>query len=186
MPTYTLCGECHEKQMKGHTDGGRGSHAHAYHLELVDQGCQMEKPAEETTACLACHAIAENRCDGCHTRHRFSTAEARKPTSCGVCHSGPEQYEYEMYMQSYHGMIYQGEGQNWDWTKPLNAKNYVVPTCAYCHMQDGEHNVTKSSTVYTYMGTSLVDRGLTGIRQRVMHGLIRARAAIHHDSPETI
>ena len=26
-------------------------------------------------------------------------------------------------------------------------------------MQDGEHNVTKSFTVYTYMGTSLVDRG---------------------------
>src|SRR3990167_8375752 len=28
--------------------------------------------------------------------------------------------------------------------------------------------------------------GLTGIRRRVMHGLIPARAAIHHDSPETI
>ncbi len=159
MPTYTLCGECHEKQLKGHRDGGRGSHAHAYHLELIDQGCQMEKPAEETAACLACHAIAENRCDGCHTRHRFSAAEARKPTSCGVCHSGPEQYEYEMYMQSYHGMVYQGEGQNWDWTRPMNAKNYVVPTCSYCHMPEGNHNIMRMSTVYTYMGTSLADRG---------------------------
>ena len=81
MPSCDLCGECHEKQLKGHREGGRGSHAHAYHLELVDQGCQMEKPAEETAACLACHAIAENRCDGCHTRHRFSAAEARRPTS---------------------------------------------------------------------------------------------------------
>lgn len=62
-------------------------------------------------------------------------------------------------MQSYHGMVYQGEGQTWDWTKPLNAKNYVVPTCAYCHMPEGEHNVTRMSTVYTSMGTSLVDRG---------------------------
>ncbi len=78
---YTLfyCGECYGKQLKGHREGDRGSHAHAYHLELVDQGCQMEKPAEETTACLACHAIAENRCDGCHTRHRFSAAEAKNP-----------------------------------------------------------------------------------------------------------
>ena len=58
MPTYTLCGECHEKQLKGHREGERGSHAHAYHLELVDQGCQMEKPAEETAACFArsCHS----------------------------------------------------------------------------------------------------------------------------------
>ena len=45
-------------------------------------------------------------------------------------------------------------------------------------MQDGELNVTKTSAVYTYAGTSLVDRGgLTGIRRSVMHGLIRARAA---------
>ncbi len=158
MPGYDLCGECHEKQLKGHREGGQGSHAHAYHFELIDLGCQIEKPAEETAACLGCHAI-ENRCDGCHTRHRFSTAEARKPTSCAVCHSGPEQYEYEMYMQSYHGMIYQGEGQTWDWSKPLNAENYTVPTCAYCHMPKGDHNVISTSTVYTYMGTSLVDRG---------------------------
>ena len=62
-------------------------------------------------------------------------------------------------MQSYHGMIFQGEGQTWDWTKPLNAGNYTVPTCAYCHMPKGDHNVISSSTVYTFMGTSLVDRG---------------------------
>jgi len=90
MPAYDLCGECHEKQLRGHRQSGQGSHANAYHLELIELGCQTEKPAEETAACLGCHAI-ENRCDGCHTRHRFSTAEARKPTSCAVCHSGPEQ-----------------------------------------------------------------------------------------------
>ena len=56
-------------------------------------------------------------------------------------------------------MIYEGEGQTWDWSKPLNAKNYTVPTCAYCHMPEGNHNVRSMSTVYTYMGTSLVDRG---------------------------
>src|SRR3989337_1654967 len=110
--------------------------------------------------CVTCHT-AEN--PGIVTQWRQSQhgtpPEGKEVVGCGVCHSGPEQYEYEMYMQSYHGMIYQGEGQNWDWTKPLNAKNYVVPTCAYCHMQDGEHNVTKTSTVYTFMGTSLVDRG---------------------------
>ena len=148
----------HPKAFQGHRQSGQGSHANAYHLELIELGCQTEKPAEETAACLGCHAI-ENRCDGCHTRHRFFTSEARKPNSCAVCHSGPEQYEYEMYMQSYHGMIFQGEGQTWDWTKPLNAENYVVQTCAYCHMPEGDHNVISTSTVYTFMGTSLVDRG---------------------------
>ncbi len=36
MPSHTLCGECHENQMKGHRDGGRGSHAQAYHLDIID------------------------------------------------------------------------------------------------------------------------------------------------------
>ena len=159
MPSYNTCGQCHPQQLKGHRSGGQGSHAHAYSVDLCEQGCQIEKPAEEVAGCLTCHAIAENRCDGCHSRHEFSVTEARKTGSCAVCHSGPEQYEYEMYVQSYHGQIYQNESYYWDWTKPLNAKNYKVPTCAYCHMNNGEHNVRKSSTVYTYMGTSLVDRG---------------------------
>ncbi|MFN3467159.1 MAG: multiheme c-type cytochrome [Candidatus Brocadiales bacterium] len=159
MPSYNTCGECHPQQLRGHRDGGRGSHAHAYHLDLIEDGCYIEKPAEEVSACLTCHAIAENRCDGCHTRHEFSVTEARRPTSCGVCHSGPEQYEYEMYMQSYHGMIYQGEAQGWDFSQPTASKNYKAPTCAYCHMQQGEHNVRRASTAYTFMGTSLVDRG---------------------------
>jgi hydroxylamine dehydrogenase len=159
MPSYSVCGECHPEQLKGHRSGGQGSHAHAYSIDLCEQGCQIEKPAEEVAGCLTCHAIAENRCDGCHTRHHFSAAEARKTNSCAVCHSGPEQYEHEMYMQSYHGQIYQSEMHEWDWTQPLTAKNYKVPTCAYCHMSNGNHNVMNASTVYTYMGTSLVDRG---------------------------
>jgi hydroxylamine dehydrogenase len=159
MPSYKLCGQCHPEQLKGHRDGGQGGHAHAYTVDLCEQGCQIEKPAEEVAGCLTCHAIAENRCDGCHSRHQFSVTEARKTGGCAVCHSGPEQYEYEMYMQSYHGQIYQNEAYEWDWSRPLTAKNYKVPTCAYCHMDGGDHNVMKNSTVYTYMGTSLVDRG---------------------------
>ena len=165
MPSYNKCGECHPGQLKGHRSGGQGGHAHAYTIDLCEQGCLIEKPAEEVAGCLTCHAIAENRCDGCHSRHNFSVSEARKTNSCAVCHSGPEQYEYEMYMQSYHGQIYQSEMYEWDWTQPLNAKNYKVPTCAYCHMGGGEHNVRSASTVYTYMGTSLVDRGAPGYKE---------------------
>lgn len=159
MPTYNTCGGCHPEQMAGHRGGELGSHTHAYHIDVLEVPWQIEKPAEEVSACATCHAIAENRCDGCHTRHDFSLAEARKPNNCGVCHTGLDHYEYEMYMQSYHGMIYLSEGAGWDWTKPLTPQNYKTPSCAFCHMQKGEHNVMKASTAHTHMGTSLLDRG---------------------------
>ncbi len=38
MPSYDLCGECHEKQLQGHRQNGQGSHANAYHLELIELG----------------------------------------------------------------------------------------------------------------------------------------------------
>jgi hydroxylamine dehydrogenase len=159
MPGYNSCGVCHPQQLTGHRSGEQGSHTHAYRVSVLEAAWQIEKPAEEVSACATCHAIAENRCDGCHTRHEFSMSEARKPNNCGVCHTGLDHYEYEMYQQSYHGMIYQADGATWDWTKPLKAENYRVPTCALCHMRGGEHNVMKDSTIYSHMGTSLVDRG---------------------------
>ncbi|MFQ5862185.1 MAG: multiheme c-type cytochrome [Candidatus Brocadiales bacterium] len=159
MPSYNTCGECHKEQMNGHRAGAVGSHAHAYRVSVLEAAWQIEKPAEEVSACATCHAIAENRCDGCHTRHDFSLAEARKPNNCGVCHTGLDHYEYEMYMQSYHGMLYQAGGALWGWIEPLKPENYKAPTCAYCHMQGGEHNVMKTATIHSNMGTSLVDRG---------------------------
>ncbi|MDN3510269.1 MAG: multiheme c-type cytochrome [Candidatus Jettenia sp. CY-1] len=159
MPSWRHCGECHPEQQSGHRDGKLGSHAYAFHVNVVETPWQIAKPAEEVTACATCHGIAENRCDGCHTRHDFSLAEARKPNNCGICHTGLDHYEYEMYRESYHGMIYESEQHTWDWTKPLKPANYKTPTCAFCHMKDGEHNAQKASTIYSHMGTSLVDRG---------------------------
>lgn len=159
MPSWKHCGECHPEQRDGHRSGKIGSHTHAFHLSVVEASWQIGKPAEEVTACATCHGIAENRCDGCHTRHDFSTAEARKPNNCGICHTGLDHYEYEMYRESYHGMIYEANQHSWDWTKPLKPANYKAPTCAFCHMKDGEHNAQKASTINSHMGTSLVDRG---------------------------
>lgn len=159
MPSWKHCGECHPEQKAGHRGGNIGSHTYAFHVNVIEIPWQIAKPAAEVTACATCHAIAENRCDGCHTRHDFSIAEARKPNNCGICHTGLDHYEYEMYRESYHGMIYESEQHTWDWTKPLKPANYKTPTCAYCHMKDGEHNTQKASTIYSHMGTSLVDRG---------------------------
>lgn len=159
MPSWQHCGECHPKEKEGHRGGGLASHTHAFHVSTIEAPWQIAKPAAEVTACATCHGIAENRCDGCHTRHDFSVAEARKPNNCGICHMGLDHYEYEMYKESYHGMIYESEQHNWDWTKPMKPENYKTPTCAYCHMRDGEHNAQKFSTINSHMGTSLVDRG---------------------------
>jgi len=159
MPSWKHCGECHPEQKEGHRGGKLASHAYAFHVSTIESTWQISKPAAEVTGCMQCHGIVENRCDGCHTRHDFSIAEARKPNNCGICHTGLDHYEYEMYKQSYHGMIYESQQHNWDWSKPMKPENYKVPTCAYCHMKDGEHNAQKFSTINSHMGTSLVDRG---------------------------
>ena len=101
----------------------------------------VDKPKAETTACLQCHSVA-TKCDSCHTRHRFDPAdEARRPEACLTCHSGPPHPDDEAYFASAHGRRYLAEGKDWDWSKPLRKGNYKVPTCAYCHMQNGRHQV---------------------------------------------
>ena len=44
MPSYDLCGECHEKQLQGHRQSGQGSHANAYHFELIELGVKQRNP----------------------------------------------------------------------------------------------------------------------------------------------
>jgi len=169
MPDYNVCAECHSNDVKEHKSGGPGSHAHSFHLQVIEQSMLINTPAEELHGCVTCHGIAENRCDGCHTRHKFSSAEARKPETCGLCHLGLEHFDYEVYLDSYHGRIYKSECYEWDWdirlkdwTKPQKSGQKLAPrapTCAYCHMPDGSHDILEASTEFTYMGSSLVDRG---------------------------
>lgn len=91
-------------------------------------------------------------CTSCHTRHRFSVMEARKPETCGQCHLGPDHPQIEIYNESKHGDIYQAFKQeyNWDsapgtWTPGID---YRAPTCASCHMSGSgsvmtTHDVTE-------------------------------------------
>ncbi|MBP2030941.1 cytochrome c553 [Methanohalophilus levihalophilus] len=75
-------------------------------------------------------------CASCHTRHKFSVEEARKPESCEQCHLGPDHPQTEIYLESKHGAIYNTEGDEWNWDaddwKP--GEDYRTPTCAACHM----------------------------------------------------
>lgn len=76
-------------------------------------------------------------CAACHTRHKFSMAEARRPETCGTCHLGPDHPQLEAYLESKHGVIYSNESQEWNFEVSgtrWDTKYYRAPTCAICHM----------------------------------------------------
>ncbi len=76
-------------------------------------------------------------CSACHTRHKFSVEEARKPETCSQCHLGPDHPQIEIYEESKHGIIYASEGESWNWDAPKDEwgpDDIRAPTCATCHM----------------------------------------------------
>ncbi|MBF0181378.1 MAG: hydroxylamine oxidoreductase [Magnetococcales bacterium] len=142
FPTPQTCGACHPQrlaQMEEEKKYGFPSHALAME-RAVDAKHFADKPKAEVTSCLQCHSVA-TKCDSCHTRHRFDAAEARRPEACITCHSGPPHPDDETFFNSAHGRKYRLEGKNWAWNNPLKKGNYPAPTCAYCHMRDGNHQV---------------------------------------------
>ena len=77
-------------------------------------------------------------CSSCHTRHKFSLAEARKPEACGQCHLGPDHPQIEIFAESKHGAIYEAEGDSWNWNAAPGmwtpGVDYRTPSCSVCHM----------------------------------------------------
>jgi hydroxylamine dehydrogenase len=146
MPTPKVCASCHGAQhdaMQAEKRHGFPSHALAME-RAVDSKHFADKPKAETTACVQCHSVA-TKCDSCHTRHRFDAAEARRAEACTTCHSGPPHPDDEAFYASAHGRKYLAEAAATDWSKPLKKGNYTVPTCAYCHMRNGQHVVADKS-----------------------------------------
>ena len=146
LPTPEVCGSCHAARHAEFEDEKRfGFPSHALAMERAQDAPHfVDKPKAEVSACLQCHSVA-TKCDSCHTRHRFSAAEARRPEACITCHSGPPHPDDETYFASAHGRIYLAEGDSWDWSRPLVKGNYRAPTCAYCHMSGGRHQVADKS-----------------------------------------
>ena len=105
---------------------------------------EMEGPAITKFACAGCHDIGAPAADGsigqcqdCHLRHEFSLAQARKPETCNHCHIGPDHPQYEIYIESYHGIAYLTGGDDWHWdAEPgtLTVSDFPAPTCATCHI----------------------------------------------------
>jgi hypothetical protein len=146
------------------------------HYEGADHPECQNSP--EATGCMQCHGTQvvldkDNRptaetwpqagmgsiypdgsvgnCASCHTRHKFSIEEARKPAACASCHLGPDHPDIEIYNNSKHGHIFNAEGTTWKYDSAPDAwepGDYRAPTCATCHMSGiGDtkttHNVSR-------------------------------------------
>ncbi|OGP55099.1 MAG: hypothetical protein A2Y65_09955 [Deltaproteobacteria bacterium RBG_13_52_11] len=176
--TPKQCSGCHPKEAAQYA---KSKHAHTYEIMwTIDRWLNdgMNNATERTSGCYACHGTVVKLTDGkpvagswpnvgvgrrnpdnslgscssCHTRHKFSVAEARKPEACDQCHLGPDHPQIEIYNESKHGTIYHAEGQTWNWNPDdllwQAGRDYRAPTCATCHMSaaadvSGTHDVTE-------------------------------------------
>lgn len=176
--TPKTCQGCHPREVAQYD---KSKHAHTLEIMWkVDHWLNdgMNNAVERTTGCYACHGtvveVVDGRpkpgtwpnvgvgrknpddtlgsCSSCHTRHRFSVVEARKPEACDQCHLGPDHPQIEIYNESKHGTIYHAEGTEWNW-RPDDGRwkagiSYRAPTCAACHMSEADdmpatHDVTE-------------------------------------------
>jgi nitrate/TMAO reductase-like tetraheme cytochrome c subunit len=174
------CAECHEQQ---HKQFMGGKHAAAW-VALKAMPTTKDQPAamiDGEKGCGGCHRIGrdEGKCDSCHTRHRFSAAEARRPQACATCHMGFDHPQWEMYSTSKHGAIHALEGNKVDWNRKLvdlygpKAKPEVAaraPVCASCHMPEGDHGVR---TAWGFLALRLPedDKEWMGYRAKILQGL---------------
>lgn len=161
MPDRAVCGTCHvqefaeaesEKDQEWpQQQWAKGHPSHAVDWEAnVENAVWAAMPQREIAqGCDMCH-YQQNKCDGCHTRHTFSVAEARQPEACATCHNGVDHNEFENYLLSKHGTVYQTQGHAWDFEVPLkdalSKGGYTAPTCQYCHFEfEGQfsHNLVR-------------------------------------------
>lgn len=157
------CSRCHPREAQ---EFARSKHARTW--QIISEGIKdpwlkgMNNSVERSTGCDMCHGsdissgelTVENwpnegcgrinpdgstgSCVICHTTHRFSIAEARKPENCGQCHLGPDHPQDEIYFESKHGKRYLAEKDNWRFDAAPGAwqpgADFSAPTCAVCHM----------------------------------------------------
>jgi len=172
------CSRCHPDEV---TQYSRSKHAHTVEImwkidAWLNDG--MNSAIERKAGCFVCHGTvlkvkdgkldpmtwpncgvgrvnldgSLGSCTSCHTRHRFSVAESRKPEACGQCHLGPDHPQMEIYAESKHGALYSSFGTTYNWGASAGTwtpgVDYRAPTCAACHMSGSgrvltSHDVTE-------------------------------------------
>jgi hypothetical protein len=170
------CSRCHPDEAKKYSES---KHANTMEIiwridPWLNHG--MNSDFERASGCYTCHGSvlrikdgqldpeswpnvgvgrvnldgSKGSCTSCHTRHRFSIMEARKPEACGQCHLGPDHPQIEIYMESKHGDIYTAFGDQYHWEAAPGTwtagVDYRAPTCASCHMS-GSGNVLTTHDV---------------------------------------
>jgi hypothetical protein len=166
FPTVEVCGECHKKQVKQFRKGKHNLAWFGMKSQIAWHGQPGSITKEGYKGCSGCHKLGEKglqgiqdgnseaelksdggkeasqyrfgnaQCDACHTRHSFNKTEAQDPRACSNCHMGFDHPQWEMYMSSKHGII-------WDVEKNQNV-NGRAPVCQTCHMPNGNHEVVTS------------------------------------------
>ncbi len=166
------CSRCHPDEAKQY---GKSKHANTIEIiwkidPWLNDG--MNSETERISGCYHCHGTviktkdgaldpdawpnvgvgrinpdgSKGSCTSCHTRHRFSVMEARKPEACGQCHLGPDHPQIEIFMESKHGDIYTAFGDEYNWTAAPGTwtpgVDYRGPTCASCHMSGAGETLT--------------------------------------------
>ncbi len=166
------CSRCHPDEAKQYS---RSKHANTLEIiwkidPWLNDG--MNSDFERISGCFHCHGTvleieegelspetwpnvgvgrinpdgSRGACTSCHTRHRFSVMEARKPEACGQCHLGPDHPQIEIYMESKHGDIYTAHGDDYNWTAAPGTwspgVDYRGPTCASCHISGAGTTLT--------------------------------------------
>ena len=173
------CSRCHPDEV---TQYSRSKHANTIEImwkldPWLNKG--MNSDNERKTGCFNCHGTvikidekgdidpatwpnagigrinadgSMGSCTSCHTRHRFSVAEARMPEACDQCHLGPDHPQIEIYEESKHGTMYHAYKDEYNfnaaggtWTAGVD---YRAPTCAACHISGSgkvltSHDVTE-------------------------------------------
>jgi hypothetical protein len=158
------CARCHEKEFK---EFESSAHADAVkNMEKMDGHAAKIAWGEDgkRTGCVSCHGSvlkvmgegmlapdtwpntgigrvnpdgSRGSCTACHTRHIFSREQARRPDTCGRCHTGDEHPQKQVYAGSKHGIMYQAfrDEMNMDKRRWLAGLDYFQgPTCVSCHM----------------------------------------------------
>ncbi len=113
----STCIQCHEKQNKALISDWRDS-VHAVANPKVD--------------CVSCHGAL----------HKDVASNARHDETCINCHGGKKEPIVHSYSSSKHGTLMQLEKNSYDWNQPFELASYRSPGCGYCHMHQGNHNVS--------------------------------------------
>jgi hypothetical protein len=158
------CGRCHEKEYE---EQAGSVHAEAYAIiaeRIPALAHNLTGSAMQAAGCDQCHGSlvkvrgdgsldpatwpnsgigrinpdgSKGSCSSCHGRHAFSKAQAREPSACVRCHSGPDSPDKEVFEASKHGMLYaaQRDQMNLHSDAWVAGQDYTAaPTCTTCHM----------------------------------------------------